>query len=128
MPFDRATWKEAEADQRDCVWFLERAVRRVERGYCGWSFYRTRWWRAHPAFCMAGALDYTDDGEREDYHSFRARIRADAYVTQETAGKSLVEYGTRWGPITRPRVLRAYRAALAHARRDKEKEGIASCR
>ncbi len=110
-----------EGDVRaGAIWLLERARRRVGAGYCSLKFYRKRWWHSTPAFCMSGALTYSDEGNLElfDRKTYDAKQLAEEIVRQ-IIGTSLVNYGSR--PFAKRRVIRAYDRALETA---KARKGI----
>lgn len=115
MPFDGTKYQDQTLV--DAIALLERGLQRVTTGYCAYRFYRPKtWYRWSPKYCMAGALYHDDLGKREySLYSFEAKYWADSLLVQQIGGKSLVEFGTRFG--AKKEVIAAYKAALVEAKR-----------
>jgi hypothetical protein len=117
MPLDGRLYTE-QIEQNDPVLaILEGGLARVKAGYSPGSYSRRRLFGKGRLFCMAGAIDYTDDGKRV-WNQVDARNEARHCLSACIGGRDLVDFGSK--PLifgTKQKVVRAYQEAIATRRR-----------
>jgi hypothetical protein len=118
VPLDGKLYVE-QIEQNDPVLaILQGGLARVKAGYSPGSYSRRRLFGNGRLFCMAGAIDCTDDGRRMIREQVDARNEARHCLETCIGGRDLVSFGSK--PLifgTKQKVVRAYQEAIATRRR-----------